>query len=131
MNWDNLDEEEKARHRKEQIEFRNKKRFSSTFTFFATVYEIVITFAVVIALFILLSLLVFKVFAGNENITRIAYEISTVVAFIGGMILGFFVFKKTIQLVIKKFNLEAKLTDEVLMHYKKKSKDELKEELKK
>ena len=52
MNMDNLNEEEKARHKQQQVEYRNKKRFSSIFLFIATIFEIIETFIIILLLII-------------------------------------------------------------------------------
>ena len=45
--------------------------------------------------------------------------------------MGFFVYKRTLGWVIEKFKLEDKLNKEILDHYKKKTKEEKEEEMKK
>ena len=52
MNMDNLNDEEKARHKQQQVEYRNKKRFSSIFLFIATIFEIIETFIIILLLII-------------------------------------------------------------------------------
>jgi len=129
---EDYDEESKAKRKKEQIEFRNKKRTSNTFMFFGTIFEIIETMAIIVILFILLAAILFKLLGlQNSQVGLTIFEIGTIVIFIGGMILGFIIYKKAIRFAIKKFNLEDKLTDEVLNHYVKKTDDEIKEELKK
>lgn len=129
---EDFDEATKAKRRKEQIEFRNKKRTSNIFMFFATILEIVITLAVIAALFIIFALLLFKVFKLQDSqIGMTIFEVGSLVVFIGGMVLGFMVYKRIIQLVIEKKHLEDKLSNEVLFHYKKQTAEEKNAELKK
>lgn len=128
---EDYDEESKAKRKKEQIEFRNKKRTSSIFMFFATIFEIIETLLLIILLYIGLVLLTGKIFAPDSQAAGTFFQIGTVVIFIGGMILGFLIYKKVVVFAIKKMKLEDKLSDDVLNHYIKKTDDEIKEELKK
>ena len=124
---DEFDEESKAKRRKEQIEYRNKKRFSNLFTFLATIFEIIETFAVMVACFVLGSVVI-KLFNFQDEQSKVlALQIVAIVCFIGGFVLGFIIFKKIMGFVIRKFKLEDKLLDSITMHYIK-SKAELKEE---
>ncbi len=70
-------------------------------------------------LFVIASFLFFSVFHVNpeENVAGIIFQVVLVLIFIGGMILGFFVYKKTARWYIKKFNMKDKLNEEVLIHY--------------
>lgn len=122
------EEESRQKQRKEQIEYRNKKRFSNIFTFFATIFEIVETFTVMVAIFLLGSLIL-KLLNLSEQTMVTVIQALAVVCFIGGFVLGFIIFKKIMGFVIRKFNLEDKLLDSVTVHYIK-SKEDLKEERK-
>jgi hypothetical protein len=53
------------------------------------------------------------------------------VSFIGGLVLGFMIYKTCANFVIEKFNLSEKLSNEVLSHYSKRYRDAEKEALKK
>lgn len=125
------EEESKAKRKKEQIEFRNKKRTSNIFMFFATIFEIIETLLLIVLLYIGLVVLISKLFTPDSQVAATIFQIGTVVIFIGGMILGFLIYKKAIVFVIKKMKLEDKLSEDVLSHYIRKSDDEIKEELKK
>ena len=57
------------------------------------------------------------------------FEVLKMVAFIGGLFLGFLVFRKVINLFIRKKHLEDKLTENVKSHYLKKTKEEREMEL--
>lgn len=128
---EDYDEESKAKRKKEQIEFRNKKRTSSIFMFFATIFEIIETLLLIILAYIALVFIISRVFPADSKVAGTIFQIGTVVIFIGGMILGFLIYKKVVVFAIKKMKLEDKLSDDVLNHYIKKTDDEIKEELKK
>lgn len=124
------DEESKAKRKKEQVEFRNKKRTSNLFMFFATIFEIVETLLLILLLYIGLVLIISKLFAPDSQVAGTIFQIGTIVIFFGGMVLGFIIYKKAVVFAIKKMKLEDKLSEEVLSHYIKKSEEELKQELK-
>ncbi len=127
---EDLDEESYKKRKLEQVEYRNKKRFSSIFMLVATAFEIVETIVLMLILFILMAFILLKLFNPDNPAVQIAFQISTVVIFIGGLVLGFLIYKKTIHWVIKKFNLEEKLLEDVTSHYIKPTKDEMEAELK-
>ena len=120
-----LDEEEKRR-RKEQIEYRNKKRNSNLFTFIATIFEIIETAAIVFFFIILTNFIIDKINV-SEKLQSIISSVLLIASFFGGLGLGFFIFKKLMGFVIRKFKLEDKLLDSITVHYLK-SKEDLKEE---
>lgn len=129
---EDLDEESRAKRKKEQVEFRTKKRTSNTFMFFATIFEIIETLILMIVLFISFAFIIFRVLKlGDSQIGVTIFEIGSLIIFIGGMILGFLIYKKVVRIAIKKMHLEDKLSDEVLNHYIKNTKEEMEEELKK
>lgn len=125
-----FDEEEKARRRKDQIEYRNKKRTSNIFMFFATIFEIIETFLVVGILLILSMFILSKIFAPQSEAFSNALGIVMIVMFFAGLVVGFMIYRRIITWVIKKWKLEDKLLDDVLVHYIKKTEDEMEEELK-
>ncbi len=129
-----MTEEEKIEREmrmKKEIEMRNKKRNSRIFLVCGSIFEIVETLAVILLLFILFSVLIFRVFKLNEELAKTVYQFSTIVSFVGGLFGGFIIYKKCAQFVIEKFNLKDKLTNEVLGHYAKRDKNAEAEELKK
>lgn len=130
MEESNYEAAEKERQKKEVIAYRNKKKFSALFMTVACIAEIIITFVIMIALLIIVGLFVGRVLNLSENATSIVMTILLVAVFIGGLILGFFVYKKLVCLVIKKFKLEDKLMDDVLIHYTKETKEDLEQKLK-
>ncbi|MCR4580546.1 MAG: hypothetical protein K5681_09405 [Treponema sp.] len=127
---EDLDEEAKAKRKKEQVEYRNKKRTSNIFMLAATAFEILETLLLIILMFLIVAVILFKCFDPESQGVQIAFQVSTVVIFIGGMILGFLIYKKAVQWAIKKFHLEDILLDDVKRHYIKPTKDEMEEELK-
>lgn len=131
MVHEEIDEKVEAQKKKDIIEFRNKKRTSRIFLFAVTIYEIVETILVVFLLFLLSTFIISKLFGNNPELAQNAFSVAFVVVFIGGLVLGFIIFKKTVQWFIEKYKLEDKLTDEVLYHYKKQTKDDKKEAVEK
>lgn len=119
MDYKDLDDEAKAKRKREQVAFRVKKRTSFRFMLLSSVFEIIETVLIMFVLFVLTSLLFFKVLkidpAGGAGAT--VFQILLVLIFIAGMILGFIVYKKCARWYILKFNLKDKLNEEVLIHY--------------
>lgn len=126
-----IDEEEKARRRRDQIEYRNKKRASNLFTFFATIFEIIVTFIAVGVLIIGSIFILSKIVAPQTEAFSNILGILMIVMFFAGLVVGFIVYKKIIVWVIKKWKLEDKLLEDILVHYIKKTDDEVEQELKK
>ena len=124
MNMDNLDEEEKARHKQEKIEYRNKKRFSSIFLFIATVFEIIETFLIILLLIIGSVAITTRFVDVNSALFSNILGIIIIVFSLGGLIIGFIIYKKAMGWAIKKFNLKDKLLDDVTSHYIKKNENE-------
>lgn len=124
MNMDNLDEEEKARHKKEQVEYRNKKRFSSIFLFIATVFEIIETFLIILLLIIGSVAITTRFVDVNSALFSNILGIIIIVFSLGGLIIGFIIYKKAMGWAINKFNLQDKLLEDVTSHYIKKNEEE-------
>lgn len=127
MDTPDLDEEEKARRKAESVAYRNKKRYSSIFMLCASVFEILESLAIMFVMFFIAAFFIFKVFKATGPTGQVLFQVLMILIFISGLILGFLVYKKTITWVIKKYKLEDKLLDEVLLHYTKK--DDLEEKL--
>lgn len=125
------EKQERLERQKKELELRAKKRNSRLFLFFGSLFEIVETLAVILLLFVFFSLLLFRVFQLPEAVTRTIFQFSTIVSFIGGLFLGFMIYKKAANYVIEKFNLSDKLTNEVLGHYSKRFRKAEEEALKK
>ena len=118
---DMTDEEkaERLERQKKELELRAKKRNSRLFLFIGSIFEIVETFVVITLLIVFFSFLVLRVFKLPEAATTTIMQFSTVVSFIGGLFLGFMIYKNCANFVIEKFNLTDKLSDEILGHYSK------------
>ena len=121
---DMTDEEkaERLERQKQELAKRTKTRNSRLFLFFGSIFEIVETLLVIIGLFVLFSFLIFKVFNLPEEAAKTIYQYSTIVSFLGGLFLGFVIYKRCARFVIEKFHLEDKLSNEVLGHYAKRDK---------
>ena len=126
-----LDEKVKEQRKKDAVDYRTKKKNSNLFLFCGSIFEVVETILIIMVLFIVFSFLMFRVFNATGDIGQKIFSIMTIVIFVGGLVLGFIVYKKVLGWVIEKFNLEDKLSKEVLDHYKKKTKEEKEEEMKK
>lgn len=119
MDYKDMDDETRERRKREQVAFRTKKRNSVRFMIFSSVFEIIETVLIMFVMFVIASFLTFKVFHADPNsqLAGTIFQISLVVIFIGGMILGFFIYKKCARWYIKKFKMFDKLNDDVLIHY--------------
>lgn len=130
---DMTDEEkaERLERQKKELELRAKKRNSRLFLFCGSIFEIIETLAVIVLLFLFFSFLIFRVFQLPEATARTIFQFSTIVSFIGGLFLGFMIYKSCANFVIEKFNLTDKLSDEILGHYSKRYRKAQEEVLKK
>ena len=124
MNMDNLNEEEKARHKQQQVEYRNKKRFSSIFLFIATIFEIIETFIIILLLIIGSIAITTRFVDVNSALFSNILGIIIIVFSLGGLVIGFIIYKKAMGWAINKFNLKDKLLDYVTSHYIKKDENE-------
>lgn len=117
MNMDNLDEQEKARRKQQQIEYRNKKRFSSLFLFIATIFEIIETILIILVLLIGAIAITSRFVDINTPLFSNLLGVIIIVFSLGGLVLGFIIYKKAMGWAINKFNLKDKLLDDVTFHY--------------
>ena len=124
------EKEEKEREKQAKIEYRKKKQFSAIFMTVACIVEIIETLIVMLLLLVGVAFLFTKVIHVEGKIYDTIMTICMVVVFFGGLFLGFFIYKKLVTLVIKKFKLEDKLLDDVIIHYKKESKEQRESRLK-
>lgn len=131
MDMTEADKEERFARQKKELELKAKKRNSRLFLFFGSIFEIAETLAVIFALFVFFSFLVFRVFQLQEDAARTIFQFCTIVSFIGGLFLGFMIYKTAANFVIEKFNLSDKLTNEILGHYSKRYRNAEKEAMKK
>lgn len=112
---DELDEKEREKRKNDQIEYRNRQKTSNLFLFLGTVFEIVISMAFVLLYFIIAVVITSKL---PESAQQITYNILMILAFLGGLVSGFFVYKFLGRFVIKKLKLEDKLREDVLNQFK-------------
>ena len=124
MNMDNLNDEEKARHKQQQVEYRNKKRFSSIFLFIATIFEIIETLIIILLLIIGSIAITTRFVDVNSALFSNILGIIIIVFSLGGLVIGFIIYKKAMGWAINKFNLKDKLLDDVTSHYIKKDENE-------
>ena len=131
MDMTEEEKQERLERQKKELEIRKKKRNSRIFLLLGSIFEIVETLAVILLLFVFFSFLILRVFQLPEATARTIFQFSTIVSFIGGLFLGFIIYKTCANFVIEKFNLSDKLTNEILGHYSKRYRDAQKEALKK
>ena len=112
---DELDEKEREKRKNDQIEYRKRQKASNLFLFVGTICEIVITMAFIFLYFILAVVIVSKL---PESAQQITYNILLIIAFLGGLVSGFFVYRFLGRLVITKMKLEDKLREDVLNQFK-------------
>jgi hypothetical protein len=112
---DELDEKERQKRKNDQIEYRNRQKTSNLFLFLGTVFEIVISMAFVLLYFIIAVVITSKL---PESAQQVTYNILMILAFLGGLVSGFFVYRFLGRLVIKKLKLEDKLREDVLNQFK-------------
>lgn len=127
---DELDEEEKARRRKESIAWRNQKRTANTFLFLTTLLEIVVTVIIMVALFLIAAKITFSCGDPNNINVQKVFLVLLLIIFFGSLVLGFIVYKWLSRIIIKKMHLEEKLPEDVMMHFRSKKEDSINAELK-
>lgn len=125
-----LDEEEKKRRKTESIKWRNEKRAANTFLFCMTLYEIIVTVIIIVILFLITAKITFTVGDQDSVTVQKVFLTMLLVIFFGGLFLGFKVYKWTARGIIKHFDLDKKLPEDVLMHYTTKEEDIKKQESK-
>ena len=130
MDMSQLDEEEKKARIQAELELRDKKRNSRIFLLLGSIFEILVSIAIFFGLFIFFLFLFIKVFKLQDDVAQTLFGISTIVSLVGGLFLGFRLYKFCANLIIEKFNMHDKLTNEVLYHYSKREKEAQKEALK-
>ena len=124
------EKEKKERQKQAKIEYTKKKKFSAIFMTLACVFEIIETLIVMLLLLVGVAFLFTKVIHVEGKIYDTIMTICMIVVFFGGLVLGFIIYKKLVTFVIKKFKLEDKLIDDVIIHYKKESKEQRESRLK-
>lgn len=121
---------EKEREKKAKIEYRKKKQFSAIFMTVACIVEIIETLIIMLLLLVGVAFLFTKVIHIEGKVYDTIMTIFMILVFFGGLALGFFIYKKLVTFVIKKFKLEDKLMEDVLVHYTKESKEKREQRLK-
>ncbi len=116
-----FDAQEQESRKRDQIEFRKKKNTSNIFLFFGTIFEILITLVIVLGLVLLEAVIILKWMNLPDTVKGNVFQFVSVAALIGGIVLGFMVYKALGRLVIKKFHLEDKLREDVLNQFKTRS----------
>ena len=131
MDKSELSEEEYQERKKLLVEKQRKQNFSNIFVLCASIFLVVETMVILGLLMIPLFALFSRLIPAFNNSTAIGmvFAIVQMVLFVGGVFLGFFIFRKVINWVIKKYKLEDRLTDNVKSHYIKKTKEEKELEL--
>lgn len=124
MNIQDLDEQERARRKKDQVEWRTKRNTSNTFMLVSSLLQVVSTLILVAALIAIATAIMFNVLDLNGEAIQIAFPIVIMGTFLAGAIFSFVVYKKIARYFIKKLDLEDKLSDDVLKSYKYKKKSE-------
>lgn len=131
MDMPDLEEEERLRIKKEQIEWRTKKNASSTFMLVSSLAQILMAVLLMVILTTIASLIVFNVLDLHGEAIQIVFPIMLMAIFVVSVVLNFVFYKKIARWAIKKFKLEDKLLDQVLDIYKVKNHDDLKSEIEK
>jgi len=126
-----FDEAEKKRRKDQAVAWREKRRKSTIFMLVASLFEIIESIIIILILFLLTSLFFLKILNPENTTVQLIYQGMIIVDFIGGIVIGFFVYKRVLGWVIRKFNLIDVLSDDVVNHYVKKTKEEKEEALKK
>ena len=121
---------EKEREKKAKIEYRKKKQFSAIFMTVACIVEIIETLIIMLLLLVGVAFLFTKVIHIEGKVYDTIMTIFMILVFFGGLVLGFFIYKKLVTFVIKKFKLEDKLMEDVLVHYTKEPKEKREQRLK-
>ena len=131
MEKDDLSEEEYKARKEAVIAAQKKRNFSNIFVLCASIFLIVETMIILgilmIPLFAIFSHLIPRF--NNSTAIGMAFAVTQMVFFVGGLILGFMVFRKVMNYIIRHNHLEEKLTENVLSHYLKKTKEEKEMEL--
>lgn len=97
---------------------RNSRIFAGVFS----LVNIILTVAIMLALFIVVAALLGRVLKVSNEVGSYLWPVCSLVIFIGSFILGFKCSKLIAGLVISKAHLEDKLIEDMLERYQKKSK---------
>ena len=120
MDYDEFDQAEKERQLKEAAEYRTIRKNSNLFLFFAAIFEVLETVAIIFVLFVLEAVVYFRILKIPENSTSPVFSIIMLVLFITGIVIGHILYLKVVRWVINKWQLKDKLTKDLINHYKTK-----------
>ncbi len=112
---DELDEKEREKRKNDQIQYRNIQKTSNLFLFIGTICEILISLAFVLIYFIIAVVIAARL---PEGAQQIVYNILLIIAFIGGLATGFFVYRTLGRMIIRKTKLHENLREDVLNQFK-------------
>ena len=128
MDKSELSDEEYKERKEALVANRNKKNFSNKFILLTNLFLIV---EILVIIFVLM-IPVFAIFSHldlTSTGTAMLFEVCKMVVFIGSLFLGFWIFRKVVNAIIRKNHLEDRLTEDVKKHYLKKTKEEKEMEL--
>lgn len=114
---DEFDEKEKERRKQEQIAYRTRKNTTNLFLIVGTIVEVIITFTIVMAL-VLLTVLIIQKINLDDTVKANIFQFAAIADLIVGIILGLNIYKALGRWVIKKWNLQDKLREDTLIHFK-------------
>ncbi|MBO7639590.1 MAG: hypothetical protein J6S91_11500 [Treponema sp.] len=93
----------------------SKHSFTILFLIISTIFNVILTFGLIILLIVLSSFILFKLMGFNPN--SALSVVAILVSFLAGLIGGMVIFTKLCAKVIDKFNLSSKLESQVLGRY--------------
>ncbi|MBP5174484.1 MAG: hypothetical protein ILP07_01040 [Treponema sp.] len=94
----------------------NKKTYTVLFTIISTIFNIIMTLGIIVALMILVAFVYFKVLNAGVQASS-ALLVAWAICFFGGLIVSMMLFGKICGWVIEKFHLASKLDPKVLGRY--------------
>ena len=83
-----------------------------------SLFEIFITLLFILIYFLLSAFIVYRVLHLSENASATIFNILLILTFLGGLVSGFFVYRKIGRWVIRKWNLNEVLREDVLNQFK-------------
>lgn len=115
--FEEVDERNEAERKAQIVAYRTEKRRSSMFMVVASIGQIIVTFTIVLALFLAVAFLCFRVFGLTGDTVGNYFMALMVIVFGGGMVLGFMLYKYLLRLVIVHTDWKNKLSKDVMIHY--------------
>lgn len=119
-------EQELEEQKKAKIEYAKKRRNTNLFLFVATIFQVVETFALMCAAFLLYLFVTYRLLKvpGSSSAGDTISAVMMLIILVGGLIVGFKIYSTCVRWFIKKYHMEDKLTQEVLNRYKKPEEEE-------